>query len=132
MEDVVVITGGSVNPKSVGVYNIFGWLEDFPDLKYGRWGHGCGHYANEQNNRVIKSYDISQLKWINQSHTKHHCIVKVYIVSGGYDGRNLLASTEIYLQAIGSWITLTSAELPFPRQGLRGVSLNNMFYLTGN
>ena len=38
--------------STVSVYHIGGWVEDLPDLNTGRWGHGCGHYVDNNNDIV--------------------------------------------------------------------------------
>ena len=41
-------------------------------------------------------------------------------------------STEILVPGDAAWITLpTSGDLPGPRRGLRGVSLDNKIFMTG-
>ena len=53
LEDKVILTGGGNNPhRSVNVYNTQGWLENLPDLKQGRYSHGCGYYINNENKEV--------------------------------------------------------------------------------
>jgi len=43
-----------------------------------------------------------------------------------------LVSTEIFVPGDAAWITLpTSGDLPGPRPGLKGVSLDNKIFMTG-
>ena len=37
----------------VSNYTDDGWTEDLPNLSFGRFGHGCGHYMNE-NSTLVK------------------------------------------------------------------------------
>ena len=55
LDDKVVVTGGYDIETKVSVYSISGWVEDLPDLNTGREQHGCGHYADENNN-IVRSY----------------------------------------------------------------------------
>ena len=57
MVEKVVITGSGqwhMNKTSaiVSVYNMTGWIEDWPSMKYARFYHGCGHYVNNENEKV--------------------------------------------------------------------------------
>ena len=43
-----------------------------------------------------------------------------------------LVSTEIFVPGDAAWITMpTSGDLPGPRPGLKGVSLDNKIFMTG-
>ena len=61
--------------------------------------------------------------------------IQVYIVSGG-DGRTLgvntgaIASTELLVAGSSSWVE--TGALPSPRTVLRGVTMGQQFYVTGN
>ena len=57
-------------------------------------------------------------------------IYQTYIVSGGYDGRDWLSSTELLVETGSAWIL--SGELPSPRRGLRGANIDNKVVMTGN
>ena len=46
MPEKVILTGGVKTQYNVSVYNTKGFLENWPQLKKGRAGHGCGHYVN--------------------------------------------------------------------------------------
>ena len=37
----------------VSNYTDIGFVEDLPPLLSGRYGHGCGHYTNENNQLVM-------------------------------------------------------------------------------
>ena len=66
MEDSVVITGGwasqaegtQIRGRSrVQVYDRNGEVAQLPDLQQARYMHACGHFVDNQNNIVKKSYD---------------------------------------------------------------------------
>ena len=56
-----------------------------------------------------------------------HCVLQVYIVTGGYDGVQRLASTEIFQG--GEW--REGNPLPSPRLGARAGILGGRMFLTG-
>ena len=74
MTDIVVVTGGQYTDGStsssvfgllnyftraeVSVYNSGGWVEDLPGLNTARYGHGCGHFVNTDNQVVSDYLDI--------------------------------------------------------------------------
>lgn len=70
-DNVLIITGGTRNYATVSKYNIEGWVSDLPNLKSGRSNHGCAHYYSNSNELI-------------------------YLVTGGFDGRKRLSSTEIF------------------------------------
>ena len=41
LDDHVVITGGSRTLTTVSRYEESGFVRNMPDLRQGRWGHGC-------------------------------------------------------------------------------------------
>ena len=45
--DIVIITGGSFikTGNKVSIYDKDGWFTDLPELKVGRYGHGCTTYG---------------------------------------------------------------------------------------
>ena len=49
----MIVTGGRDTEYTVSVYGIDGWMEDLPDLRSGRFYHGCGHYINDENKMVL-------------------------------------------------------------------------------
>ena len=54
------------------------------------------------------------------------------MVTGGYvSGDKDTVTTELSINE-GAWSTVSSGDLPTPRDGLRGVSLNNKVFMTGN
>ena len=53
-DERVVVTGGEFTKTRVSVYDIGGWIEDLPDLNKGRFGHGCGHYVDDNNKTVLR------------------------------------------------------------------------------
>ena len=105
------------------VYSIDGYLEDLPDLKEGKRGHGCGHYVNEDNELVMFGF---QNKLISILYPE------VYLVTGGYTGKHeFTVSTEILVSGSSSWTQV--GDLPtVPIVGLRGASINNKIIMTGN
>ena len=44
--DEVIITGGVLTSNTVSRYNKDGWLADLPELKVGRYAHGCTKYSS--------------------------------------------------------------------------------------
>ncbi len=54
----------------------------------------------------------------------------MFLVSGGYDGPNLLDSTEIFDPSLRSW--RAKAALPSPREGLKATNIDNRVLLFGN
>ena len=55
--------------------------------------------------------------------------IQVYLVTGGWDNSGL-SSTETLVERDGAWIS--AGELPVAMDGLKGVSLNNNIFMTGN
>ena len=51
LKEMVILTGGTKENK-VTVYNNKGFVEDWPELKTGRFNHGCGHFINTDNKVV--------------------------------------------------------------------------------
>ena len=56
-------------------------------------------------------------------------VVQVYIVTGGYDGDNRLSSTETLTAGSSEWVE--AGALPSAREQLRGVTIDNQFYVLG-
>ena len=52
----VILTGGKYTKTKVTVYNNEGWVADWPELKTGRYTHGCGHFVNTDN-KVVRHID---------------------------------------------------------------------------
>lgn len=48
----VVITGGNNARTTVSVYGLQGWIEDLPNLNYGREDHACLSYISGEGTRV--------------------------------------------------------------------------------
>ena len=46
-DEYVIITGGRHSQNIVSQYNESGFSHDLPNLELSRFGHGCGHYMNE-------------------------------------------------------------------------------------
>ena len=108
-----------------------GWVEDLPDLTVGRYGHGCGAFT--MNQEQVRDQRNSQLPF-------NLITFQIYLVAGGCGRWQLdidnygdeecieyLASTEVYRG--GRWITVEP--LPVAVIGLRGASLDNTVYMTG-
>ena len=55
LKEMVILTGGTKENK-VTVYNNKGFVEDWPELKTGRFNHGCGHFINTDN-KVVRHID---------------------------------------------------------------------------
>ena len=51
------------------------------------------------------------------------------LVTGGYSGSGYLSSTELMLGTAPAWVF--TGELPSPRFGLRGATIDNMVLMTG-
>ena len=46
--DTVIITGGTLTPYTVSVYNVEGWQEDLPPLNTGRYYHACSSFWSDE------------------------------------------------------------------------------------
>ena len=55
--------------------------------------------------------------------------VQVLLVAGGFDNGRILSSTEILVTLAGEWRTV--GRLPTAVSGLRGATLDNTVYMTG-
>ena len=51
---MVTITGGEDegSRNKVSQYNVEGYVRDLPQLQLGRYGHGCGQYLNDNNEKA--------------------------------------------------------------------------------
>ena len=57
-------------------------------------------------------------------------VLQVFLVAGGWDGSSSLSSTEMLVgEDSKAWIM--GKPLPFPRSGLRGVTIENRLLFTG-
>ena len=112
-----------------------GWVEDLPDLIHGRYGHGCAAFTvNQEQVRDQRNLQFLSITF------------QIYLVAGGCGRWQLraddvshidtysdeecieyLASTEVYRG--GWWITVEP--LPVAVMGVRGASLDNTVYMTG-
>ena len=146
MGDAFVITGGADDETHTGrvVHYSPGvsgsaWLTSRLDqLNTHRYDHGCSMYMDDSQRQVrlvtcLYSYLL----------TTDHVHVQVLLVTGGIGGRIgsrcrhpdcRLSSTEIFVPSEpgsleGIWETV--GELPTAREGLRGATLNNVIYMTG-
>jgi len=105
-DDVFIITGGSSTRTTVSKYNMTGWVEDLPSLNHqGRQGHACGHY-----------YSLSNELF--------------YLVTGGFAGGNLLATTEIMSSGSGGWKSV--GMLPSVRSFSSSITVANRIFVTGD
>jgi len=109
-DDYVIITGGTNSLGIVSKYTDNGFVEDLPNLLSGRYGHGCGHYTNENDELVL-------------------------LVTGGTTGTvqqgtgTFFSSTEILVVGETEW--KFTGDLPTKRRHLRGVSFQNRIFMTG-
>ena len=117
----MILTGGRATLTTVSLYSESGWVRDLPGLKQGRYGHGCSSYNNAEGTKV--DIDIKYCSTI--------LIFQTYLVSGGYDGSDVLSSTELLVESSSAWV-YTLHSLPSPRAGLRGANIDNKVLMTGN
>ena len=116
----VILTGGYYLPKRVSEYSESGFTQDLPELQHGRVGqHGCSYFENEEGVKV----DID-------SNSCGVIIFQTLLVTGGFDGRNWLSSTELLVENSGKWIR--TGELPTHRCWLRGMNIDQRVIMTGN
>ena len=54
-----VVTGGKETSVKVSRYNQEGWQEDLPDLKNGRWSHGCSNFVSGESETVNASFNFN-------------------------------------------------------------------------
>ena len=59
LKEMVILTGGKNSKTKVTVYNNKGFVADWPELKTGRYEHGCGHFVNTDN-KVVRHIDESR------------------------------------------------------------------------
>lgn len=101
----VVITGGTYPARDdVTRYQRNGEATTLPSLQTARWGHACGHFIDNNNDKVL-------------------------MITGGFDGDNYLSSTEILTDDDSRWTF--AASLPRAVIYLRGVSYDNTIIVTG-
>ena len=55
LKEKVILTGGLKTLNKVTVYSSKGWVEDLPNLKTGRYYHGCGHFKRSDRKMVSDS-----------------------------------------------------------------------------
>ena len=125
MEESVIITGGWTGYSSynrVEQYNLAGSMGRLPDLRTGRYQHACGHYLH---NGEVVSNNIGSIVILGMC-----VVVQVYIVTGGEDDNfNALSSTETLTAGSSEWVE--AGALPSARGYLRGVTIDNQFYVLG-
>jgi len=101
--NTVIVTGGHDVWTMVTRYSADGSSEVFPPLNEGRDNHACGSYLDKSGTRVL-------------------------IVTGGYY-EYFISSTEVLVGSASTWTTVNP--FPFALVGMRGVTVNNMFYVLG-
>ena len=110
--------GGWYSYNKVSEYSESGFTRYLPELQQGREDHGCSYFVNEEGTKV----DID-------SNSCGVIIFQTFLVTGGYNG-GYLSSTELLVENSAKWIY--SGELPTPREGLRGVNIDQRVIMTGN
>ena len=96
-------------------------MRDLPQLQQGRYWHGCSSYNNAEGSKV--GIDINYYRTI--------IIFQTYLVAGGSPGLGgWLSSTELLVETASAWVY--TGELPSPRDGLRGATIDNRVLMTGN
>ena len=55
-DDTYVITGGYYSQKKVTRYSRTGETETLPELNYGRFGHACEKFVNDEGATVSSTY----------------------------------------------------------------------------
>ena len=119
----MLVTGGKFTLTTVSRYGTQGWIEDFSSgLKTGRLRHGCTSFLSSDNERV--KFNLILIK---HSFNKN----QVFLVTGGWTGREGLASTEVYRPSAGEWREVPGGALPRPMYRVRVVTLNNRVLLFG-
>ena len=105
-ENYVTITGGRYSLDKVTRYRRDGQATTLALLQTGRRSHACGHYTDDNNEKVSNYFDIIYLP----------IMLQILLVTGGY-GDNRLSSTEILTPDASRWTQ--AASLPRAVQGLR-------------
>ena len=128
MDDKVILTGGlpSIAAAHVmgkaTVYNHSGFVEDLPELNVKRWQHGCGHFVDENGQKVylIINFNIDVIGYF-----------KVYFVLGGR-AQNLawLDSSEFYVEGDTKWTLFTG--LNPVKYAFTSLVLENRIFIIGN
>ena len=97
--------------KTMPRYDLLGYVEDLPELVVGRQGHG------------------SQVTTVCTKSSAHRCF-QVLLVAGGYNkDQEIFSSTELFAAGSSTW-TITNP-LPWGLYYMRGLTLGNVVYLTG-
>jgi len=103
-DEFFVITGGIGTWSKVRRFAEDGTMDNLPNLKTGRAGHGCGHYFSDSHEMV-------------------------FLVTGGYDDTNNNLKTTEIMSPGGDWKYV--GELSNPRIGLQGINVDNNLFMTG-
>ena len=77
----------------------------------------------------LDNTDDKMVNCITSNNQYQYSHIQVYLVTGGWDNSGL-SSTETLAEEGGAWTT--AGELPVAMDGLKGVSLNNNIFMTGN
>ena len=56
-------------------------------------------------------------------------LFQMFLVTGGWDGAEILDSTEMYDPSVGSWAN--GAKLPQPMSGLKATNINDRVLIFG-
>ena len=69
-EDRVILTGGydTSTHNKVSVFDKNGFVEQLPDLLTGRYGHACGIFINNDENKVLNQTKPNQ-NTLRRGHT---------------------------------------------------------------
>merc|ERR1719270_1508953 len=91
-------------PRKASIYTQYEWLVDLEDLNNGRLHHACGWFTNSIGERIN-------------------------IVAGGFNGDTAVNTVELNVDGQFGWQFGT--QLPSQLDGLRGITIDAKFYITG-
>ena len=123
MTERVIVTGGELTKTLVTVYDEQGFVTEWPSLNMGRYGHGCGHFVNDDGQLVSQTLLI---RFYVQR-------FQAYLVTGGREDAVATSTTELLVEGEPVWTVLPgSGDLPIGAAvGLRTVSVNNELIACG-
>jgi len=108
-DDSFILTGGAFTESKVTEYSDLDREEvtsrELPQLLTGRRGHACGGFTFQDRNMMI--------------------------VTGGYDGSQDVASTEVMDFSDGEMVWRKVGELPSARSGFGGANVDELFHVAG-
>ena len=104
--DTVTITGGYFSPDKVTRYSRDGQATSLPPLQTDRWSHACGHYTDENNNKVSKTIVI-----VHCLSNVHFCYRFSWSQATGFTG------SQVLTPGASKWTA--AASLPRAVRGLR-------------